>query len=128
MEAKKIEGITSSIIEDLKTSKAMLGLSKTSTLIGVEGNIEDLDLSIWSKDRISQEITNNPKLRFMETLEYCVKGTITVTNNDLKIVAYVNNNLLALLIQGGVVKIDKKFNYSFDNKAVKFTADSVKYV
>ena len=128
METKKIEGITNVIIEDLKTAKAVLGLSKTSTLIGIEGNIESLDLEIWNKERIKSEVEKNAKLSFMSQMDYTVKGTITVTNADSKIVAYVNNQLLALLVQGNVVKIDKKGNYSFDNKAVKFTADSVKYV
>lgn len=123
---KKIEGITSSIIEDLKTSKAVLGLSKTSTLIGIEGNIENLDLEIWDKSRIDKEIEKNPKLGFMSQLEYVVKGTITVVNSSLKVVAYVNNALLALLIQGGVVTVEQDGNYSFYNGEVKFTANSVK--
>ena len=125
---KKCEGITTSILEDLKSSKAIMGLAKTSTLIGIEGNIEALDLNIWDKSRITTEIERNPKLSFLANQEYCVKGTITVTNNATKIVAYVNNALLALMVQGGVVTFDKKGNYSFDNKAVKFTADSVKLV
>lgn len=126
-EAKGV--ITSNIIEAIKANKKPLNTNKTSVLVGQRGNIVNLDIEVWDKAQIKAEIANNPKLDFMKNEEFTVKGIIEVSNSSGVIVAYVNNNLLALLIEGGIVKIDADGkSYSYENKEVEFNATSVNFV
>ena len=123
-EAKGV--ITSNIIESIKANKKPLNTNKTSVLVGQRGNIQNLDIEVWDKAQIKAEIANNPKLDFMKNEEFTVKGVIEVKTADSIVVAYMNNNLLAMLIDGNVVTVeDDGKSYSFDYSEVEFTATSV---